>query len=175
MQASAAAHATPVRAPARSSARRALWLLKREHRWLLDRLAAAETAGDDDPALAERVRAVCGELAAHAALEHRLFYPALDAVLSDTEAVRTARVEHELLDTLLARLLCADAGDPFFRPRLRVLSALLRRHIATEEAWFAEAREAAADWPRLVAALQAKQHERRRLPPASAAAVDRLE
>lgn len=151
-------------ASARSPARRALWLLKREHRWLLDQLTAVEAASDDDPAVAERLRIFCGELAAHCALEHALFYPALDTTLSDTDAVRTAHVEHHLLDRLSARLLRRDPGDPFFRPLVRVLRTVLRQHVATEEGWFGEAPEVAADWPRLIAALQARQHERRRLP-----------
>jgi hypothetical protein len=151
-------------APARSPARRALWLLRREHRWLLDQLSAVEVASDDDPAVADRVRLLCGELAAHSALEHGLFYPALDATLSDTDAVRTAQVEHHLLDRLCGRLLRRDCGDPFFRPLVRVLRTVLRQRVATEEGWFDEAREVAADWSRLIAALQARQHERRRLP-----------
>jgi hypothetical protein len=151
-------------APARSPARRALWLLQREHRWLFDQLTAVEAAGDDDPAVADRLRIFCNELAAHRALEHKVFYPALDTKLSDTDAVRTAQVEHQLLDRLSARLLRRDPGDPFFRPLVRVLRTVLRQHVATEEGWFAEAREVAADWPRLIAVLQARQHERRRLP-----------
>jgi hypothetical protein len=141
-----------------------LWLLQREHRWLLDQLTAVEAASDDDPAVADRVRIVCTQLAAHSALEHKLFYPALDPQLSDTYAVRTAQVEHHLLDGLSSRLLRKDPGDPFFRPLIRVLLTVLRQHVATEEAWFGEAREIPADWSRLTAALQASQHTRRRLP-----------
>lgn len=151
-------------AATRAAARRALWLLQREHRWLLDQLTAIEAASDDDPAVADRVRLVCGQLAAHNALEHRLFYPVLDTALSDTYGVRTAHIEHQLLDRLSSRLLRRNPGDPFFRPLLRVLRSALRQHVATEESWFAEAREVAADWSRLIAALQARQHERRRLP-----------
>jgi hypothetical protein len=127
-------------------------------------LTAVEAAGDDDPAVADRVSIVCGELAAHSALEHRLFYPVLDATLSDTDAVRTAQVEHHLLDRLSSRLRRRDPGDPFFRPLIRVLRRVLRQHVATEEAWFGEARGIATDWSRLIAALQARQHARRRLP-----------
>jgi hypothetical protein len=36
--------------------------------------------------------------------------------------------------------------------------------VATEEAWFGEALEIAIDWSRVAAVLQARQHERRRLP-----------
>jgi hypothetical protein len=33
-------------------------LLQREHRWLLEQLTAVEAAGEDDPAVADRVRIV---------------------------------------------------------------------------------------------------------------------
>jgi hypothetical protein len=151
-------------APLRAAARRALGLLRREHRWMLERLTTVESVvDDDDPEAGDIVRVVCTELLGHSALEHQLLYPALDSTLSDMDATGVARVEHELLDQLAARLLRADPGDPLFRPRVRALRAALSRHIATEEAWFGEALEAPIDWPRLLAALQTRQRERRRL------------
>jgi hypothetical protein len=80
--------------------------------------------------------------------------------------VRTAHVEHDLLDELAGRLLRLDPGDPLFRPLVRVLRTTLRGHVAAEEAWFVEAREADIDWLALTAALQTIQHDRTRLPPA---------
>jgi hypothetical protein len=118
----------------------ALDLLNEDHREIREmfREFGELDAGAEKRALLKRVNAA---LSVHTEIERELFYPALRQLLSETEIVDEAEVEHELAETLLAELIDMDVHDALFDSRLEVLIESVTHHFAEEESqMFAQVR-----------------------------------
>jgi hemerythrin superfamily protein len=83
----------------------------------------------------KRALRICHQLAIHAAIEEEIFYPAAAAVLgrNGQDLLAEARIEHGIVEQLVARLENMSASDPAFDATVRVLAATVRHHVDREE------------------------------------------
>jgi hemerythrin superfamily protein len=118
----------------------ALDLLTEDHRQIREmfREFGELSDGPEKRSLLKRVNAA---LTVHTEIERELFYPALRELLSETEILDEAEVEHELAETLIAELMEMDVHDAQFDSRLDVLIDSVIHHFAEEESeMFAQVR-----------------------------------
>ena len=108
----------------------AIDLLEQQHRELADLFELiGEAKGRDKAALAAEL---ADALAAHTAIEERIFYPrALDAGTEDM--LREAVEEHLSAKRLLADLLESGPSDPQFAAKIEVLREQIEHHVEEEE------------------------------------------
>jgi len=95
----------------------------------------ALTGSRAKPALkkrAELARDICLILAVNARLEHEVFYPALDAVLSMTEILAEARVEHACAHYLMERIVQLSDVDTSFDALVKTLSLYVEHRVQKE-------------------------------------------
>lgn len=83
----------------------------------------------------KRALRICHQLAIHAAIEEEIFYPAAATVLGRKaqDLLAEAKIEHGLIEQLVARLEHMAASDPAFDATVRVLAATVSHHVAREE------------------------------------------
>ena len=106
-------------------------LLKQQHEEVKALYARYEQADDDDEkqALFEEI---ADNLAAHAAIEERIFYPA--AYSDDLEdALREAVEEHLAVKREIADLLGMTPEDEQFDAKMKVLMEMVDHHVEEEE------------------------------------------
>ena len=117
---------------ARQNALNALDLLVEQHD-KVDRLIAELEAEDLEP---ERKKFLFQELAdniaAHAAMEEQLFYPAVRAAQTQ-EILLESTEEHLAIKRVLADLMHTDQGDERFDAKLSVLKEEIEHHAREEE------------------------------------------
>jgi hemerythrin superfamily protein len=110
----------------------ALDLLTEQHD-LIDQLIAQLT---DDHISDERkallFRTLADTIAAHAAAEETVFYPAVRAKETD-EIVRESLQDHIAIKRELADLVMSELDDPRFAARLQILAAQLEHHARDQE------------------------------------------
>jgi len=109
----------------------ALDLLEQQHQEIFDLFDGIDDADDLD----DRRELFCqlaDKIAAHTAIEEKLFYP---SVLTDdtTRLLLEATEEHLAAKRVLADLLDLEADDDHFEPKLVVLRDLLVHHARDEE------------------------------------------
>ena len=80
----------------------------------------------------ELARQICHELAVHAQVEEEIFYPALRAVLKDTDLLAEAEVEHQTAKDLIAQIESMDAADEKFDAKVTVLGEYIDHHVKEE-------------------------------------------
>lgn len=109
----------------------ALDVLHEQHEDVEDLIEQVEDA--DDPDDKGRLFAeLADKLAAHTAIEERLFYPAL--LTEDTrERLVEATEEHLAFKRLLADMLAMEPDDEHFDAKLTVLKENVRHHVHDEE------------------------------------------
>lgn len=112
----------------------AIVLLKQDHRQVEKLFAEYERARE----AAEKVRivsAVCQALTVHTTIEETAFYPeALRALKGeDVELIREAKVEHDTLKELIARLDGMKPSEPLFKACVTVLKEYVEHHVKEEE------------------------------------------
>ena len=108
----------------------ALELLTEQHDEIDQLISQIEVASGDDKA--ELFRKVADDLAAHATIEEKLFYPAV--VLDETaHLLLEATEEHLAIKRVLADMLELDTDDPRFDAKLVVLKEEWRHHAHDEE------------------------------------------
>jgi hypothetical protein len=135
----------------------ALKLLMQDHRRIRKLVAQAERARRSPAALAQAVLIACREIADHATLEERFFYPAVRAASPRAQVVE-AQIAHAIVANLAADLAAMPCDDERYLPTFRVLSAQLEQHIAAEEdALFERAAASRADLRPLLAAFAERQ------------------
>jgi hemerythrin superfamily protein len=105
------------------------------------------------------VETVCTALEIHAQLEEEIFYPALDEVAADHEALRKARPEHEEMRRLIGVLRGMQPGDPGYPARFMELMRDVMHHVADEESLLLPAAETLM--PQRLAELGTRMAERR--------------
>jgi hemerythrin superfamily protein len=114
----------------------AIDLLKKDHddvnTLFKDYETLAEGRGDpgDRRALSTQI---CGMLAVHAIIEEEIFYPAARKAGVDADLLDEAEIEHGSAKTLIAQIGTADASEPLYDARVRVLGEYIRHHVKEEE------------------------------------------
>ncbi|MBI3182516.1 MAG: hemerythrin domain-containing protein [Myxococcales bacterium] len=109
----------------------AIELLRKQHREVRDLFDEYQEAEDPSEKQDLFVQ-IADEISAHAAIEERLFYPAV-YVGEMTELLEEAVEEHLGLKRSIADLLDLDAADRQFDAKMRRLAEQLERHVETEE------------------------------------------
>lgn len=103
-------------------------LLKTQHRKVEALFKKLESGRSDRQAvLAE----LANSLAAHMAIEHEFFYPAVKEV--DEDLINESFEEHSLAEVALKRLLATDEEDEAFDARVTALKELIEHHVKEEE------------------------------------------
>ena len=75
---------------------------------------------------------ICRELSAHAQVEEEIFYPALRAVLKDTDLLAEAEVEHASAKDLIAQIKGMTEVDEMFDAKVTVLGEYIDHHVKEE-------------------------------------------
>ena len=75
---------------------------------------------------------ICQELKAHAQVEEEIFYPALRAVLKDTDILAEAEVEHAGAKDLIAQIESMADADEMFDAKVKVLGEYIDHHVKEE-------------------------------------------
>jgi hemerythrin-like domain-containing protein len=96
-----------------------------------DELAGSKARGAADKRL-QLARTICTELTVHAQVEEEIFYPALRAVLKDTDMLAEAEVEHAGAKDLIAQLNGMDQADEMFDAKVKVLGEYIDHHVKEE-------------------------------------------
>jgi hemerythrin-like domain-containing protein len=78
-------------------------------------------------------RQICQELTAHTTIEEEIFYPALRAVIKDTDLLAEAEVEHQSAKDLIAQIEGATAADEMFDAKVTVLGEYIDHHVKEEK------------------------------------------
>ena len=119
----------------------AIDLLKSQHREVKDLFAQIEETDDADDK-ASLVQELADNLAAHATIEEKLFYPA--AYGAETEdLLREAVEEHLAAKRILADLATMSPKDENFDAKVKVLNEQIEHHVEEEETeLFAKAKQA---------------------------------
>jgi iron-sulfur cluster repair protein YtfE (RIC family) len=107
---------------------RATALLKKQHRKVEGLFASLEKRkGDISAVLAQ----LANDLAAHMAIEQKIFYPAIRRV--DSEMVGESYEEHAIAELALKRLVDTAPDDATFAPKVTALKELIFHHVEEEE------------------------------------------
>jgi hypothetical protein len=110
----------------------AIELLKQQHREVEELFEKFEKAGDDDAKMMELVTLLADNLAAHATIEEKIFYPSV-YVGPVAEKLTHAVEEHLSAKRVIADLLEMDATDAQFKAKVMVLQELIEHHVKEEE------------------------------------------
>ncbi len=78
-------------------------------------------------------RQICHELTVHAQIEEEIFYPALRAVLKDTDLLAEAEVEHQTAKDLIAQIEGMGDADEMFDATVKVLGEYIDHHVKEEK------------------------------------------
>ena len=76
---------------------------------------------------------ICHELTVHAQIEEEIFYPALRAVMKDTDLLAEAEVEHASVKDLIAQIQEMQEADEMFDARVKVLGEYVDHHVKEEK------------------------------------------
>ncbi len=90
----------------------------------------ARSAGQKRMELAKQI---CQELTVHAQIEEQIFYPALRAVLKDTDILAEAQVEHNGVKELIAQIQAMAEPDEMFDAKVKVLGEYVDHHVKEEK------------------------------------------
>src|SRR5690606_16564480 len=77
-------------------------------------------------------RQICHELTVHAQIEEEIFYPALRAVMKDTDLLAEAEVEHQSAKDLIAQIEAMGEADEMFDAKVTVLGEYIDHHVKEE-------------------------------------------
>jgi hemerythrin-like domain-containing protein len=114
----------------------ALSLLKSDHEEVSELFAKYEkgverSTAEQKTALAQQI---CEALTAHAQIEEEIFYPACHEHVEDAEdLLAEARVEHETLKELIAKIQKAKPGSEEFDAEVMVLGEYVKHHVKEEQ------------------------------------------
>ncbi len=108
----------------------AIELLKQQHDEVKELFQKAEKAEGD--ALLELFESIADDLAVHAAIEEKQFYPATKSARTE-ELLHEAVEEHLAAKRVIADLLEMEPSDPQFEAKVKVLKELVEHHIEEEE------------------------------------------
>lgn len=80
----------------------------------------------------ELARQICMELTVHAQIEEEIFYPALRAVMKETDLLDEAEVEHQSAKDLIAQIQAEAQPDDKFEAKVKVLGEYIDHHVREE-------------------------------------------
>jgi len=103
-------------------------LLTQQHKKVKAIFKKLEKGSGDSAALLEEL---ANDLAAHMAIEHELFYPAV--VDLDEKLINESFEEHALGEIAIKRLLAADPEEPAFKAKVTAAKELIEHHADEEE------------------------------------------
>jgi hemerythrin superfamily protein len=109
----------------------ALELIQTQHDQIEQLIAKLESTDDAD----ERTwvfQELADDLAAHAEMEEKLFYPWVHTQATERLVLESAE-EHLAIKRVLADMIDLDVGDPIFDAKLTVLKEEVRHHARDEE------------------------------------------
>lgn len=109
----------------------ALELLRSQHTEVEDLIEQIEDSDEPDEK-AELFAKLADNLAAHSAIEEKLFYPSVNAK-NTHESLVEATEEHLAVKRLLADMMQLDVEDEHFDAKLSVLKENVRHHAHEEE------------------------------------------
>lgn len=75
---------------------------------------------------------ICKELTVHAQIEEEIFYPAVRAVIKETDLLAEAEVEHQTAKDLIAQIEAATEVDEQFDAKVIVLGEYIDHHVKEE-------------------------------------------
>ena len=107
---------------------KATTLLAQQHKKVKTLFKKLESGRSDPQALLSEL---ANDLVAHMAIEHEIFYPAVEAV--DRTLITESFEEHALAELALKRLLATDAEDESFKARVVATRELIEHHVKEEE------------------------------------------
>ncbi|HEX8439112.1 hemerythrin domain-containing protein [Archangium sp.] len=111
----------------------AIELLKQQHREVEELFEKFEKAGEGKPeVLMDLAARIADNLAAHATIEEKLFYPSV-YVGPTMEKLQHAVEEHLSAKRVIADLLEMDPADAQFKAKVMVLQELIEHHVKEEE------------------------------------------
>jgi hemerythrin superfamily protein len=108
-----------------------LELLSSQHDEVDDLIAQIEDSDDPDQK-EELFRELADKLAAHSAIEEKIFYPSVMDRQTHEQLLESAE-EHLQMKRILADMLSLDADDEHFDAKLSVLKEEVRHHARDEE------------------------------------------
>lgn len=119
-------------------------LLKQQHDEVAKLFEAIE-ASDNDTEKRQLFLEVASKLAAHDAIERKIFYPACEEAMGLNDLLGEALVEHGVIEFSLYQGTEA-VGKPDFEFKVKVLKELVEHHVEEEEAeFFPKAKKALGD------------------------------
>jgi hemerythrin superfamily protein len=109
----------------------AVKLLKSQHRQVKKLFSEALSASS--PAACEKATTeVCDQLAVHATIEEKIFYP--ESMMEKTEdLLREAVEEHLGAKRVIADIMAATPSDPQYLAKVTVLKEMIEHHVEEEE------------------------------------------
>lgn len=112
----------------------AIELLKEQHVELKDLFKKIDKAQEPDEK-EELFAKIADNLAVHAAIEEKFFYPATKSTRTE-ELLREAVEEHLSMKRIIADLLDCPPDDPQFDTKIKMLMETVERHMEDEEDLF---------------------------------------
>ncbi len=79
------------------------------------------------------VSKICKELTVHAQIEEEIFYPAVKIALKDKELVPEARVEHQVLKSLIEQVDGLEPDGEMFNAKIMVMYEYVKHHVKEEQ------------------------------------------
>nr|AYM53822.1 cation-binding protein hemerythrin HHE family [Archangium sp.] len=112
----------------------AIELLKKQHREVDELFEKFEKAseGKSEQVLMDLFARVADNLAAHAAIEEKLFYPSV-YVGPTADKLQEAVEEHLAVKRVIADLLDMEPSDTQFKAKMKVLQEMVEHHVEEEE------------------------------------------
>ena len=139
--------------------------LKQDHRRVEGLFSEFEKA-TEEKRKQELVAMICAELNIHTRLEEEIFYPACREAIDDEDLMDEAQVEHDAAKLLIADLTVASGDDPYLDAKVKLLSEMIKHHVAEEEkrgeGVFAKAEQHQVDNASLAAELAERKQELQR-------------
>jgi iron-sulfur cluster repair protein YtfE (RIC family) len=111
----------------------AIALLKADHKEVADLLERFEKAR---AATKQKIaQQICDSLTVHAQIEEEIFYPAAREALGDDgeDLLNEAKVEHESLKELIAKIEGSSSDEELFDANVKVLGEYVKHHVKEEQ------------------------------------------
>ena len=110
-------------------------LLKKDHDLVSDLFKQYEKekeGADSEEKKHALAKQICQELTVHAQVEEEIFYPALRAVLKETDMIAEAAVEHQTAKQLIAEIQGMGEPNEMFDAKVTVLGEYIDHHVKEE-------------------------------------------
>jgi len=121
---------------ASQSRENAISLLKSDHQEVSELFEKYEKGAERSTAQQKTALAqqICQALTVHAQIEEEIFYPACHEHVEDAEnLLAEAKVEHETLKELIAKIEKAEPGSEEFDAEVKVLGEYVKHHVKEEQ------------------------------------------